>query len=67
MSPVDLSPEAISASINRLRLLRHRLARSAPKPDADGSLVPILRASAEVCALDNAVRILEAALKASAS
>lgn len=64
---LDLSPSAIEASLSRLRLLRNRLARSAPKPDPEGSLVPLLTASAEVGAVDVAIRLLEGAMKEAVS
>lgn len=61
------TPESIAATIARLKLLRHRLALQAKKPEPDGSLVPLLSASAECCALDVAVRVLETELRRVAS
>lgn len=64
MSP--LSPEQLTTSIARLRRLRHELVQTAT-PAADGSLVPMLNASAACCALDNAIRLLERELRSVAS
>lgn len=64
----NLTPDAISKTLERLRLMRHRIATTATKPTEEHpSLMPLLSASAEVCALDNAIRVLEAELKAAAS
>jgi hypothetical protein len=62
-----LTPDQLSATIDRLRRLRHSRMMSAPKPDPGGSLVPLLEVSAECCALDTAIRLLERELKAVAS
>lgn len=64
----NLTPDAIATTIARLRLMRHRIATTTTKPTEENpSLMPLLSASAECCALDNAIRVLEAELKAVAS
>lgn len=64
---MSLSPEQINGSLDRLRRMRHGLVMTVPPPAEDGSLVPILNRSAEVCALDVAIKGLEQLLKAAAS
>lgn len=65
---MSATPESLAATIDRLKRLRHRLATQAKKPEeAGGSLVPLLSASAECCALDIALRVLEARLREVAS
>ena len=61
------SAEQLDTALDRLRRLRHRLVLQAPPPDPDGSLLPILNASAEVCAIDTAIRVLESQLREVAS
>jgi hypothetical protein len=61
-----LTPDQLSVTIERLRRMRYAITLRAT-PGDDGSLVPMLTASAEVCALDTAIRLLERELKAVAS
>ena len=67
MSFTGLTPDAIASSLERLRRMRHEIVAATPKPDPDGSLVPLLEASARCAAIDTAVRALEAALQERAS
>jgi hypothetical protein len=61
------TPEQLTITLDRLKRIRHRIMLTAEKPEPDASLVPLLNASAECCALDNAIRLLERELKAVAS
>lgn len=56
---MSLSPDQLSTTLDRLRRMRHAKAMTAPKVDPGGSLVPLLEVSAEVCALDVAIKGLE--------
>lgn len=64
MSP---TPDSLAVTLERLRRMRHGLIQTVPPPSPDGSLVPILNRSAEVCAIDVAIRLLERELRAVAS
>lgn len=62
------TPDSLAATLDRLRRMRHGLIQTVPPPSPDGSsLVPILNRSAEVCAIDVAIRLLERELRAVAS
>lgn len=63
---MSFTPEMLTITLDRLRRIRYRIMMQA-SPAPDGSLVPMLNASAECCALDNAIRLLERELKAVAS
>lgn len=58
-----ISPEQLSVTLDRLRRMRHAKMLTAPKPEPGGTLVPLLEVSAEVCALDVAIRGLEELLQ----
>ena len=64
---MSFSPDQLHVTLERLRKMRHAKVMTAPKPDADGSLLPILNASAEVGALDTCIRLLERELREVAS
>ncbi len=61
-----LTPEQCATSLKALKLHRHELVRTLPKNDG-GSLVPFLKASLTVTAIDAAISLLERELKAGAS
>ena len=60
------TPEAIAQTLERLRLMRHARAQTAPAAEA-GNLVPMLTASAEWAALGTAIAVLEERLREVAS
>lgn len=65
---MSLSPQQLSTTLERLRRMRHARMLTAIRPKTeDDSLVPLLDASADCCALDNAIKALEGLLKAAAS
>lgn len=65
---MNLSPEQCAKSLEVLKQHRHELVKTLPKPAdrAEQSLVPFLKASLTVTAIDNAIQLLERELKARA-
>lgn len=61
-----MTAEQIVLALSRLRLMREAITHT-PHLSPDGSLVPLLTASAECAALTTAIRVLETQLKGAVS
>lgn len=60
------TPQQLEVAISRLEVMRHRAVMCSSMP-SDGSLLPLLNASAEVAAIDVALESLREQLREVAS